>query len=159
MVDVNGFELYVLGRRLMRLGRQATPQAGIHRLPTSVQLVLVDVSEHPASSVSEVVTRTGLPQSLVSAAVARLREGKAVVTDADPADRRRTLVSVSPDIPARTAQVPTTPLEEVLGPALGIADPDEVAELVRTLSALAARFEGATHDPDPGTRPGATTEG
>jgi DNA-binding MarR family transcriptional regulator len=87
---VNGFDLYVLGRRLMRLGQDATPRAGIHRLPTSVQLVLVDVGDHPGSSVSEVVARTGLPQSLVSAAIARLREGGALTTEIDPNHRRRT---------------------------------------------------------------------
>jgi DNA-binding MarR family transcriptional regulator len=138
---VNGFDLYVLGRRLMRLGQEATPRAGIHRLPTSVQLVLVDVGDHPGTSVSEVVARTGLPQSLVSAAVARLREGGALVTETDPADRRRTLLRPSPQIPARRAQVATTPLEDVLGPALGVEDPHEITHVVELLSELAAKFE------------------
>jgi DNA-binding MarR family transcriptional regulator len=139
--DVNGFDLYVLGRRLMRLGQEATPKAGIHRLPTSVQLVLVDVGDHPGTSVSEVVTRTGLPQSLVSAAVARLRDGGALLTESDPEDRRRTLVRPSPAIASRKAQVPTTPLEDVLGPALGVDDPDEIAHVVELLTELAALLE------------------
>jgi DNA-binding MarR family transcriptional regulator len=138
---VNGFDLYVLGRRLMRLGQEATPRAGIHRLPTSVQLVLVDVGDHPGTTVSAVVTRTGLPQSLVSGAIARLRDGGALVTETDPDDRRRTLVRPSPDIPARRAQVPTTPLTDVLGPALGTEDPDEIAHAIELLTELAARFE------------------
>jgi DNA-binding MarR family transcriptional regulator len=139
--DVNGFDLYVLGRRLMRLGQEATPRAGIHRLPTSVQLVLVDVGDHPGTSVSQIVTRTGLPQSQVSAAINRLREGGALVTDTDPRDRRRTLVRPSPTIRKRRDQVPTTPLEDVLGPALGVEDPDEIAHVVELLTELAARFE------------------
>lgn len=139
--DVNGLDLYILGRRLMRLGQEATPSAGIHRLPSSVQLVLVDVGDHPGTSVSEVVARTGLPQSLVSAAVARLRDGGALLTETDPADRRRTLVRPSPRIPARTARVATTPLEDVLGPALGLEDADEIAHVVALLSELAARLE------------------
>lgn len=138
---MNGFDLYVLGRRLMRLGQDATPRAGIHRLPTSVQLVLVDVGEHPGTSVSEVVTRTGLPQSLVSAAVARLRDGGALLTETDPGDRRRTLVRPSPAIAARKAKVPTTPLEDVLGPALGLEDPHEIAHVVELLNELATRLE------------------
>jgi len=138
---VNGFDLYVLGRRLMRLGQEATPRAGMHRLPTSVQLVLVDVGDHPGTSVSEVVAPTGLPQSLVSAAIARLRDGGALVTETDPADRRRTLVRPSPRIPARRAKVPTTPLASVLGPALGLEDPDEIAHVVGLLDELAAAFE------------------
>jgi DNA-binding MarR family transcriptional regulator len=138
---VNGFDLYVLGRRLMRLGQEATPTAGIHRLPTSVQLVLVDVGDHPGTSVSEVVARTGLPQSLVSAGIARLREGGALVTEVDPQDRRRTLVRPSPAIASRRAQVPTTPLEDVLGPALGIEDTAEIAHVVELLTELVTRFE------------------
>lgn len=138
---MNGFDLYVLGRRLMRLGQEATPTAGIHRLPTSVQLVLVDVGDHPGTSVSEVVARTGLPQSLVSAGIARLREGGALVTEVDPQDRRRTLVRPSPAIASRRAQVPTTPLEDVLGPALGIEDTAEIAHVVELLTELVTRFE------------------
>jgi DNA-binding MarR family transcriptional regulator len=138
---VNGFDLYVLGRRLMRLGQEATPTAGIHRLPTSVQLVLVDVGDHPGTSVSEVVARTGLPQSLVSAGIARLREGGALVTEVDPQDRRRTLVRPSPAIASRRAQVPTTPLEDVLGPALGIEDNAEIAHVIELLTELVTRFE------------------
>jgi DNA-binding MarR family transcriptional regulator len=106
-----------------------------------VQLVLVDVGDHPGTSVSEVVTRTGLPQSLVSAAVARLREGGALLTETDPDDRRRTLVHPSPALASRTAQVPTTPLEDVLGPALGLTDQQEIARVVELLTELAARFE------------------
>lgn len=138
---MNGFDLYVLGRRLMRLGQEATPTAGIHRLPTSVQLVLVDVGDHPGTSVSEVVARTGLPQSLVSAGIARLREGGALVTEVDPQDRRRTLVRPSPAIASRRAQVPTTPLEDVLGPALGIEDNAEIAHVIELLTELVTRFE------------------
>ena len=125
----------------MRLGQDATPRAGIHRLPTSVQLVLVDVGDHPGSSVSEVVARPGLPQSLVSAAIARLREGGALTTETDANDRRRTLVHPSQTIASRRAKVPTTPLEAVLGPAIGTEDPAEIAQVVELLTQLAARFE------------------
>jgi DNA-binding MarR family transcriptional regulator len=141
---VNGFDLYVLGRRLMRLGQEATPRAGFHRLPTSVQLVLVDIGDHPGTSVSEVVSRTGLPQSLVSTAIARLRDGGALLTETDPEDRRRTLVRPPPDLAARTARVPSTPLDDVLGPALGIEDPEQVAALIGALEDVAARLAGST---------------
>jgi DNA-binding MarR family transcriptional regulator len=148
---VNGLELYILGRRLMKLGQDATPQAGMHRLPTSVQLVLIDVSEHPDTSVSEVVARTGFPQSLVSAAIARLRDGGALQTSTDPADRRRTLVRVKADIPKKARRVPSKPVEEVIGTALGIDDPAEVTELVAVLADLAARFEPVEARPGPET--------
>jgi DNA-binding MarR family transcriptional regulator len=143
---VNGFDLYLLGRRLMKLGEEATPRAGFHRLPTSMQMVLVDVSEHPDSSISQIADRTGFPQSLVSGAVARLRDGGALETSTDPVDRRRTLVRPSADIPARQAKVPTTPVEDVIGPALGIHDPDDLAAVIAMLESLARRFDPAVNE-------------
>ena len=101
---MNALELFLLGRKLMKLGEQAIPTtAGFHQLPTSVRSILIDVFEHPNSSVGEITTRTGFPQSHVSAAVARLREGGALVTTVDPNDRRRTLVRPSPEVPRRAA--------------------------------------------------------
>ncbi len=35
--------------------------------PTSVRMILVNVSEHPDSSIGEIASRTGFPQSHVSA--------------------------------------------------------------------------------------------
>jgi DNA-binding MarR family transcriptional regulator len=92
VADVNGPELFRLGRRLMKVGVQATPNAGFRDLPKGVRIVLVDVHEHPDSTIGQIVERTGFPQSHVSAAVARLRESGALLTTTDPSDRRRTLV-------------------------------------------------------------------
>src|SRR6266542_4942792 len=97
---MNALELFLLGRKLMKLGEQAIPTtAGFHQLPTSVHSILIDVFEHPNSSIGEITARTGFPQSQVSASVAKLREGGALVTEADPGDRRRTLVHPHPAIP------------------------------------------------------------
>jgi DNA-binding MarR family transcriptional regulator len=74
------------------------------RLPVSVQLALTDISEHPDSTISETVRRTGFPQSLVSSAVARLAQGGVLTTRTDPVDRRRTLVRLAADVPARAAR-------------------------------------------------------
>ena len=89
---MNGPELFRLGRLLMQTGVQATPHAGFRDLPKGVRIVLVDVHEHPDSTIGQIVERTGFPQSHVSAAVARLRESGALVTTTDPGDRRRTIV-------------------------------------------------------------------
>jgi DNA-binding MarR family transcriptional regulator len=139
---VNGIELYVLGRRLMKLGTEAMPRAGFSQLPTSVQTILLDISEHPGSSISQIVKRTAYPQSLVSGAVARLREAGALRTEADPADRRRTLVRLAADIPARMSKAPAEPVEPLLAARLGIEDPAELAEIVNTLTRLADRLAG-----------------
>jgi hypothetical protein len=37
--------------------------------------------------------------------------------------------------------VPTTPLEDVLGPALGIEDNAEIAHVIELLTELVTRFE------------------
>ncbi|HEY7262318.1 MAG TPA: helix-turn-helix domain-containing protein [Trebonia sp.] len=144
---MNGIELYVFGRRLMKLGEEAMPRAGFRRLPSSVQTVLVDISEHPDSSISQIVARTGFPQSLVSAAVAQLRDRGVLRTAVDQADRRRTLVRLSADVPARMARAPANPVDPVLAEALGIDDPAELANVVSMLTALADRFTAAAQSP------------
>lgn len=146
----------------MKLGEEAMPRAGFGRLPSSVQMILLDISEYPGSSISQIVARTGFPQSLVSMAVARLRDGGALQTAVDPADRRRTLVRLSADIPARMARAPADSVEPVLAEALGIDDPAELADLVSTLTALADRFTEAAQPPPiapPTAAPERTTDG
>ena len=134
---MNGLELYLLGRKLMKLGEQAMPQSGFVRMPTSVRSVLVDVYEHPGSSISEITARTGFPQSHVSAAVAKLRERGGLITAADPADRRRTLVSPNPEIRRGLSALPVVPVDEVLAEAIGTGGSGEVAVAVAALDLLA----------------------
>ena len=134
---MNGFELFLLGRTLMKLGEEAMPPSGFRRMPASVRSVLVDVYEHPGSSVSEITARTGFPQSHVSASVSRLREAGALITAADPADRRRTLVSPNPEIRRRLPSMAWVPVDAVLARAVGSGDPGEVAEAVAALELLA----------------------
>ena len=86
-VDAAG--LFLLSRRLMQIAESVLPQ---HKAATSLRFVALDVGYHPNSSISEITERTGLPQSLVSMSVAKLRDLGVVQTEPDPADRRRTLV-------------------------------------------------------------------
>ncbi len=39
---MNGLELFLLARKLMKIGEAAIPAAGFHELPTSVRSVLID---------------------------------------------------------------------------------------------------------------------
>ncbi|MEV0201182.1 MarR family transcriptional regulator [Nonomuraea sp. NPDC050691] len=140
---MNAVDLFLLGRTLMKIGEEAMPTEGIGPQTTSVRTVLIvvsDVRSHPETSVGEIVARTGLPQSAVSAAVARLREAGAVVTEPDPRDRRRTVIRHAPQISERVTEVRTAPVDEALATALGGADPGEVAEVTAMLDALAARL-------------------
>ncbi|MBN6051562.1 MarR family transcriptional regulator [Nonomuraea sp. RK-328] len=140
---MNAVDLFLLGRTLMKISEEAMPAEGIGPQTTSVRTVLIvvsDIRDHPETSVGEIVARTGLPQSAVSAAVARLREAGAVVTEPDARDRRRTVIRHAPRISERVAEVRSAPIEDALSTALGGADPGQVAEVTALLEALAARL-------------------
>ncbi|MFI9815578.1 MarR family winged helix-turn-helix transcriptional regulator [Saccharothrix variisporea] len=135
---MDGVELFLLGRTLMKIGEEALPTEGLGDQPGSVRTVLIVVSDvrvHPGSAVGEIAARTGLPQSAVSTAVARLREAGAVVTEPDPADRRRVLIQPAPRISDRVEQVRATTIDTALAKALG--DADRVAEVAALLDRLA----------------------
>ncbi|MFF2043352.1 MarR family winged helix-turn-helix transcriptional regulator [Kitasatospora sp. NPDC058170] len=144
---MNGVELLLLGRTLAKIGEEAVPTAGIGGRATGVKAVVVvmsDIYEHPESAVGEIAARTGLPQSQVSAAVARLREAGSIVTAADPRDRRRLLARQAPEISARRAEVAAAPIDGALARALGTDDPAELAEVLAALEVLARRLTPAS---------------
>jgi DNA-binding MarR family transcriptional regulator len=134
---MNGLELFLLGRKLMKLGEEAIPPSRFHHVPTSVRSVLVDVYEHPGSSVSEITARTGFPQSHVSASVSRLREAGGVITATDPTDRRRTLVSPNPQVRRGLSSMSWEPVDALLVRAIGTGDPADAADAVAALELLA----------------------
>ena len=161
---MNGLELFLLGRRLMKLGEDAIPPSGFHQLATSVRSVLADALTRPGSSISDITERTGFPQSHVSASVARLRDLGALVTEADPADRRRTLVHPAPGIIARGLQHASVPVDETIVKALAAQDQDQAAEAIAALELLVRLLTPhalAPAGPEPvrGRRAGASRRG
>jgi DNA-binding MarR family transcriptional regulator len=144
---VNGLELFLLGRKLMKIGEDAIHTAGYFPLPTSVRSIMADIFEHQNTSIGEISARTGFPQSHVSAAVARLRSGGALITSTDPHDRRRTLVRISPQVTRRAAQPLPAPIDTALAAALGTHDAQEIEQTVTTLEALAQRINRRSHAP------------
>lgn len=139
LLGMNGVELFLLGRVLMKIGEEALPTEGIGQHSTSVRTVLIvagDVSGHPGSAVGEIAARTGLPQSAVSGAVARLRETGAVVTEPDPRDRRRVLIRPAPEASPRVAEIRSTSIDAALATALGTDDPAHVDRIVALLAEL-----------------------
>jgi DNA-binding MarR family transcriptional regulator len=134
------FDLIVLGRQLSRIGETVMRGQAPPAQPTSAGLVLADVFAHPASSISEITARTGMPQSNVSEAVARLREQGTVESFPDPADRRRTLVRVSARHPRNVMRAAMVPVDAALAAALDGLSPDEAAGIIQTLETLAARL-------------------
>ncbi|MFE9929355.1 MarR family winged helix-turn-helix transcriptional regulator [Streptomyces sp. NPDC005533] len=94
---------------------------------------------HPATTVGEIAGRTGLPQSQVSTAVARLERAGAVDTEPDPADRRRRLIRPAAKPSARVAEVRATTVVDALAAAL--AGPDGTAPQPGTVRELAGALD------------------
>ncbi|MFJ9591137.1 MarR family winged helix-turn-helix transcriptional regulator [Streptomyces virginiae] len=144
---MNGVELFLLGRTLMKIGEQAMPQvkSGSPGATRSVLVVLGDLVSHPGTTVGEIAERTGLPQSQVSTAVARLEAAGSVGTEPDPADRRRRLIRPTAKPSDRVAEVRAATIDDVLAAALadpdGTApDPGVVREVSQALDVLARRL-------------------
>jgi DNA-binding MarR family transcriptional regulator len=146
---MDGVELFLLGRTLMKIGEDAMPEpeGGTARYGgglRSVLIVVSDLASHPGSAVGEIAARTGLPQSQVSTAVARLKEAGAVVTENDPADRRRLLVRQAPRPSDRMVQLRATTIDGALADALGDADPVAMKEVTDALDTLARHLSPRT---------------
>ncbi|WP_433183653.1 MarR family transcriptional regulator [Actinoallomurus sp. CA-150999] len=144
---MNGVELFLLGRTLMKIGEEAMPTEGLPEYSTSVRTVLIvasDIVAHPDSAIGEIAARTSLPQSQVSGAVARLREAGSIVAAPDPRDRRRMLVRQAPEVSDRVAVVRSTPIDGALATALGTDDAGDVAEITALLETLARRLTPET---------------
>jgi DNA-binding MarR family transcriptional regulator len=99
-------------------------------LPTGQSLVLRDVFANPGSSITEITTRTALPQSYVSESVARLREQGILETSADRADGRRTLVRLSDKHARDVARKGAISVDAALAERLGGTDAVDVLEAI-----------------------------
>ncbi|MGP8206207.1 MAG: MarR family winged helix-turn-helix transcriptional regulator [Acidimicrobiales bacterium] len=140
---MDALDLFQLGRWLTKLGEEAMRPAGGSPSRPGRRVVLMDALAFPDSSVGEIATRTGLPQSYVSAMVAKLCELGTFETRADPADRRRTLVRVSRSGPTAVVGPRSVPVDGPLIEALGDFPPGSAAELVSALGEIAARLRAA----------------
>jgi DNA-binding MarR family transcriptional regulator len=133
---MNGLELYLLGRKLMKLGEEALPPSGLDDMGASVRSVLTDVFSHPGSSVSEIKDRTGFPQSHVSSSVARLRDLGVLVTAPDRADRRRTLVRPADGMVQKAVKRAASSVDATLAEAIGPDTQDRLPEVLAALDLL-----------------------
>jgi DNA-binding transcriptional ArsR family regulator len=138
---MNGVELFLLGRALMKIGEQALPSPpGAKAAGGSTRTVLVvatDIRDHPDSAIGEIATRTGLPQSQVSTAVARLKEAGSIETAPDPADRRRSIVRPAGELSPRADDVHATTIDGALLAAAHTTDPAVLKELTDALDTIA----------------------
>lgn len=130
--------------RLYRLIRQLRTVAGATSTddsdsvsPSSIA-VIEDLARHPDSSITQIVGRTGLVQSMVSNAVAQLRSDGLLHTAADPHDRRRTLVSLNDAVRDEVlSPQPGRSIEQALHRIRPDLDDELRTELVHHLEAAA----------------------
>ncbi|MFJ7154800.1 MarR family transcriptional regulator [Streptomyces sp. NPDC101118] len=149
--EMNAVRLFLLGRTLMKIGEEALPApedtgdgAAAQGGARAVLIALSDIAAHPGSAVGEIARRTGLPQSQVSTAVARLKRAGSVTTSPDPADGRRLLVRPAEGVSERVARVRETRIESALAAALGTDDPAPLDEVTRALEVLARHLPPET---------------
>jgi DNA-binding MarR family transcriptional regulator len=138
--DVDALELITLGRRLVRIGEEAMRGGSAMPLPAGHALVLRDVIAHPHSSITDITSRTGLAQSIVSKAVARFHEEGLVETETDPADGRRLLVEISAQHRREVARKGAVSVDDALATALGESDRGGATEFISVLEAVAERL-------------------
>jgi MarR family 2-MHQ and catechol resistance regulon transcriptional repressor len=90
-------DLVWLGQRLADMGRLEM-RASAPGVPTAEYIVMRELLGGPPSTITTLASRTGYAQSRVSTAVAGLVSRGWAQTRSDPADGRRTVVSVPDDI-------------------------------------------------------------
>ncbi len=93
---MNAGQLHRLARVLREIAQAATANQGERPVAASTVAIVEDVTSHPRSPITRIAQRTGLAQSLVSRTVERLQGHGVLTVEHDPADGRRTLVSVDP---------------------------------------------------------------
>ncbi|WP_159849332.1 MarR family winged helix-turn-helix transcriptional regulator [Nocardia sp. CY41] len=152
---MNGRQLYRLARRLSELACQANIAPG-DRLPSPGEMaILGEVAEHPGCSIRQLCERTGFVQSHVSTIVAGLTERRLLVTDTDPADRRRTLVHPGEQL-TQGVDRRRWSIDPTLADAIG--DPTAARRAAALLEELATLLLDE-HRPAVAQRPSIPTEG
>lgn len=148
-VGMDALDLIILGRQLARIGERAMregepedngPGAFGPELPAGALIVMRDVLTHPGSSISDITARTGLPQSHVSESVNKLRVKGVAQINADPADRRRTIVRLAAASQDQVARHSARNADDLLRKALGDVPDESADQMIAMLTDLAGRL-------------------
>lgn len=91
-------QLHKLARVLREIALDATADEGEAPVSAGDVAIAEDIAHHERTSVGEIASRTGLAQSLVSRTVAKMDGAGIVVSEHDPADGRRRLISIAPTV-------------------------------------------------------------
>jgi DNA-binding MarR family transcriptional regulator len=139
-MSMNGLELFLLGRKLAKMGIETIPISVLNEYPPSARAVLIDVLEYPNSSIGEIAKRTELPQSQVSAAATLLEESCLLETVSDPNDRRRTLVRAVPGVGRKIRKKVDVPIDQAVADALAGTSPEDLAGVLKALELLSLQL-------------------
>jgi len=146
--------LFALGRVVRLLKQRPMPEhhslTGIPFAPRHVS-TLLQISQEAPVGMSELAVRMNVSLATISQVVTDLEEWGLVERTTDPADRRRTLVSVA----AEHRPTIRTLFEQRLRPldrALRRLEPDERTGLIRGLTVLAEELDRATDTPTNATK-------
>lgn len=141
--------LIALGQVVRRLKQRPMPEhhslSGIPFAPRHVS-TLLQISQEAPVGMSELAVRMNVSLATMSQVVTDLEEWGLVERTTDPADRRRTLVSVT----AEHRPTIRTLFEQRLRPldrTLRRLEPDERTGLIRGLTVLAEELDRATDTP------------
>jgi DNA-binding MarR family transcriptional regulator len=93
---VTAGQLHRLARLLREVALAGTADPGEPRPAPGLIAVTEDIARHRDTTVGEIATRTGLAQSLVSTAVAKLKAAGVVQSQPDQNDRRRVRLDITP---------------------------------------------------------------
>lgn len=145
---MNAGELHRLARVLREIAQAATANAGERPVAASTVAIVEDVSDHPQSPITEIARRTGLAQSLVSRTVDRLQTHGVLTAGRDPADGRRTLVSVDPrtrhlDFADRAGR----PIADAIGQVVTGVSGEQQERIAAALEVLAAELLDRSSEP------------
>lgn len=151
-------QLHRVARLLREVALDATADPGETPVSAGDVAIAEDIAHHNKVSVGEIAVRTGLAQSLVSRTIAKMHDAGVVVTERDPSDGRRILISIAPD--TRTGLFRSRARRPV-EPALRSRYPDsseaQIARVVALLQELADILTpgptGGTSAPAPKRRP------
>ena len=152
-MDVNAGQLHRLARVLRDIAQVATANEGERPVAASTVAIVEDVTSHPQSPITEIAQRTGLAQSLVSRTVDRLQTLGVLTVGHDPADGRRTLVSVAPqtrhlDFAERAGR----PIEEAIRQVVAGVSGGQQRRIEAALEVLGDELLGGS--PGPAQKPG-----
>lgn len=128
-------DLVWLGQRLVDTGRLET-QARARGVPTAEFIVMRSLLEDSPTTITALAGRTGYAQSRASTAVASLVDRGWAYTGSDPADGRRTLVSVPDRIRQEVDEIQTGTDTHTLERLLSGRSPERQQEIISALEEL-----------------------